>query len=93
MSRVLQRVALCCSVLHELEIGVGDEVVVTFCHERRDSIKSMPTCTCVATCSSVLQRVAMCCSVLQCVAVCCSVLQEPTSRIGDDVVATHCHAS
>jgi len=57
--RVLQCVAVCCSVLQC--------VVATF--HGKETNES------VAVCCSVLQCVAVCCSVLQCVAVCCRVLQ------------------
>jgi len=60
---VLQRVAVCCSVLQSAYLVVMDD---------REGVLY---CIFVAMCCSVLQRVAVCCSTLQCVAVCCSVLQ------------------
>jgi len=61
---VLQSVAVCCSVLKELEKHTTEKV------------KAEENIAGVAVCSRVLQCVAVCRSVLQCVAVCCSVLKE-----------------
>jgi len=64
--RVLQCVAVCCSVLQCVAVCCSALQCVAVCC-------SVPQC--VAVCYSVLQRVAVCCSVLPCVAVCGSVLQ------------------
>ena len=69
VTRALQCVAVCCSVLPCVAVccvccSVLQCVVICCC-----------VLQCVAVCCSVLQCVVTCCSVLQCVAVCCSVLQ------------------
>jgi len=58
---VLQRVAVCCSVLQ------------SYTGEKRSVIRHLfpPIHSHVAVCCSVLRPVAVCCSMLQCVAVCC----------------------
>ena len=63
---VLQRVAVCCSVLQCSPRMICARSATCF---RRSMLQ------CVAVCCSVLQCVAVLCNVLQCVAVCCSVLQ------------------
>ena len=64
--RLLQRVAVCCSVLQCVAVCCsvfkGDYILRVRLH-------------CVKHFERLLQCVAVCCSVLQCVAVCCSVLQ------------------
>ena len=64
--RVLQCVAVCCSVLRCVAVCWSVLQYVAVC-------RSMSQC--VAVCRRMLQRVAMCCSVLQCVAVCRSMSQ------------------
>ena len=60
---VLQRVAVCCSML---------QCVAGYLHVARELL----VCgMCVTVCCSVLQHVAVCCSTSQCVAVRCSALQ------------------
>ena len=69
-SRVLQCVAVCCSVLQCVAVLLQCVAVcysVLQCVAVRCSVLQ-----CVAVCYSVLQCVAVCCSVLQCVAVCWS---------------------
>jgi len=69
---VLQRVAVCCSMLQCVELVIHDDThyafYIAFC-------VSCSMLQCVAVCCSVLQCVAVCCSALQCVAVRCSALQ------------------
>ena len=62
--RVLQSVAVCCSVLLLLRLRMSRvlQCAIMSCSE-----------SCAAVCCRVWQCVAVCCSVLQCVAVCCSV--------------------
>jgi len=58
---VLQRVAVCCRVLHCVAVCCGVlQCAAVYCSVLQ----------CIAVCCSVLQCVAVCCSVLQCVAVC-----------------------
>jgi len=66
-SGVLQRVAVCCSVLQCVAMLYFSAI------QCEEDIHSTLFVTLV--CCSVLQCVAVCCSVLQCVAVCCSALQ------------------
>ena len=78
--RVLQFVAVCCSVLQCVEC-VAVCCSVLQCVAVCCSVLQCVACVCcgcsawyassVAACCNVLQCVAVCCSVLQCVAVCC----------------------
>jgi len=62
--RVLQCVAVCCSMLRSTYIlYVSLKTFVSRYHQQ-----------CVTACCSVLQRAEVCCNVLQCAAVCCSAL-------------------
>ena len=61
IDKLLQCVAMCCSVLQ------------CACKGETECIDKVLQC--VTVCCNVMQCVAVCCSVLQCVAVCCSVLQ------------------
>jgi len=63
---VLQRVAVCCRVLH---------CAAVCCSVLQYAAECCRVLQCAAVCCSVLQCAAVCCSVPQCVAVCCSVLQ------------------
>ena len=70
---VLQRLAVCCSVLNcvvKLEYDPFPSYIYKVCVAVRCNVLQ-----CVAVCCNMLQDVAVCCSVLQCVAVCRSVLQ------------------
>jgi len=81
---VLQRVAVCCSVLQCVLQPVPEKTRDSCC----SVLPRVAACCSVLQCVAVrytarsredsrlvLQCVAVCCSVLQCVAVCCSVLQ------------------
>ena len=72
---VLQYVAVCCSVLLEqvpfVPKAAGNKTTGTWLNEYCMAV-GCSLLRCVAACCSVLQGVAVCCRVLQCVAVCCS---------------------
>ena len=82
---VLQRVAVCCSVLqyvpsHILTSGSTDKAphtptTSTVCHMSASDNIFIYIYIYICVCCSVLQCVAVCCSVLQCAAVCRSVSQ------------------
>jgi len=77
---VLQRVAVCCSVLQCVTAGRVPQSRGTFREGEiaRDSQCFAVGCSmlqCVAVCCGVLYCVAVCCTVLQRAAMCCSVLQ------------------
>ena len=77
LQRVLQCVAVCCSVLQCVAVCCSALQCVAVCCVLRCVEVCCSVLQCVAVCCSVLsvlQCVAVCCSVLQCVAVCCSVL-------------------
>jgi len=85
-SRVLQFVAVCCSVLQCVAIFLqfsGGLSSLSFPHPHLYRLIYVAVCCsalqCVAVCCSVLQCVAVCCSVLQCDAVCCNVMQRVDS--------------
>jgi len=69
---VLQRVAVCCSVMLRGFAERHDRRLLTVCCSAPQCVA---VCCRVLQCGPVLQCAAMCCSVLQCAAVCCSVLQ------------------
>jgi len=77
MLRVLQCVALCCSIRCSMLQYAAACCSVLRCAAVRCSVLQYP-----AVCCSVLQRVAVCCSEFQCVVVCCSVLQQVAVRCG-----------
>ena len=64
--RMLQCVAVCCSVLQCVAVCCSVLQCVAVC---------CSVLQCAAVCCSVLQYVAVCCSVFQCVAASCNVLQ------------------
>jgi len=80
---VLQRVAVCCSVLHcvvrQARSRMNESCLFQLARSLLFYIAVRIVCCsvlqCVAVCCSVLQCVAVCCSVFQCVALCCFVLQ------------------
>jgi len=74
---VLQRVAVCCSVLQWCD---------AWHHSSRLTV-AIATVICNWMCCSVLQRVAVCCSVLQCVAL----VWFMTSSITSDSSHCYCH--
>jgi len=67
--RVLQCVAVCCSVLQFINGFCHALVAPVFVH-------CSVFCECVAVSCSQLQRVAVCCGVLQCIALCYNTLQH-----------------
>ena len=69
---MLQRVAMCCSVLHCEVVFVVSQKKHDLFHCRSHDLGVLQR---VAACCSMLQHVAACCSMLQRVAMCCSVLQ------------------
>jgi len=78
--RVLQYVAVCCSVLECDTVHCNVlQCIAVCCGVLQCDVMCCSVCCsvlqCVAVCCGVLQCDVMCCSVLQCVAVCCSVLQ------------------
>ena len=84
--RVLQYVAVCCSLLHCVTVYcsmvqcvavcycIVVQCGVVWCSVLQYAEVCCSVLPCVAVCCSVWQCVALCCSVLQCVAVCCSAL-------------------
>jgi len=75
---VVQRVAVCCSVL---------QCVAACCSVLQRVAVFCSVLQCVAVCCSTLQCVAVCYSALQCVAACCRALQSAAVRCS----APHCH--
>ena len=74
--RLLQCVAVCLSVLQQLQCAT---VCCTGCTIRAIQMFFPPTLfKCGAESCWIVQCVAVCCSVLQCATVCCSVLQSAT---------------
>jgi len=67
---VLQRVAVCCSVLER----VADCQIISFQSAMWTPMQRLNSFMCVAVCVAVCW--SMCCSVLQRVAACCSVLES-----------------
>jgi len=76
LDKLLQCVAVCCSVLQCVAVCCSVLQCVSVLPVKLvDEAHLDKMLQCVAVCCSVLQCVAVCCSVVQCVAVCCSVLQ------------------
>jgi len=86
ISGVLQRIAVCCSVLLCVANVLQFVVVSLFVYPIRTHRLNYGHIGCVAACCSVLQCVAVCYSVFifqlytKCVAACCSVLQRVAVR-------------
>jgi len=69
---LLQRVAVCCSVLQCVAVCCSVlQCIAVCCNRRMNTLLLLNR----SSCCSVFQHVAACCSVLQRVAACCSVLQ------------------
>ena len=82
VERMLQCVAVCCSVLQCVAVCYSVLHRNYFSTTRGNSrhASHQPRCReCVAACCSVLQRAAACCRVLQRVAVCCTLSLWATS--------------
>jgi len=73
---VLQRVAVCCSVLQCVSTSTS-VVTAYYSWLRKGTMNqvSVKPLQCVAVSCSMLQCVAVCCSMLHCAALCCAVLQ------------------
>jgi len=78
---VLQRVAVCCSVLRCSAVMYSIVEAHVCCETLIALVEESSVLLCVAVCRCVPQCVAVCCCALQCAAVCCSVFVGCCSHV------------